>query len=1098
MKKFLLSLSALALSALPVFADTLEAGTADAPKYYVIKAGRGIPYVTYTAEAKNANGAQTTLYRANELSEAAIWAVVPGTEENTVNIYNYTTKDDENKAYMFSFITTNGSEFTGETGAVASTGDAQDVYCKDNKNGTYGLALNSESGKFNDGYYALDATGGTSEFMGNWLNQNDGGTQWKFYSADVSNGVEAALAGVQQAINEEAMQAMVNEYIGYFQNYKNAVSYVAAELQAGIDALNNLEYSDDYSTQITNIWGTYTTNANNKLNTMFAGKVVALNNIRKHNAGIASYLGINDDDNGYWGVASYDTNEKAAFVLESTTYDNAASYYLYNAATETYFGASLTPVSSKDDACSIRLVLQTGHDSGGANPIVGLNVLANGGGTNNALNLNNQNPPRASLWKKNGNDSDGSIWSVVDIMNEAVNSVTSVLEPYVANVPADVASILNAAIEEANALEYSQGVVAKATGIRTKAINDADALLAAGLNGNLYTLKNLRRAANAKGRNPYIAVNMTSDKYLPVASADDFNAQFTFNSVGEGGYTLYNPTTETYIGQKTSTTETEGANGETTTKTTTWFGPVEDANESVKVYPKLNTYGGYYGVAFPFNADQTGDGFNEDEGADPTGGSLTPWDINDGGSIWALAKVDVQGKLDEAFNSVKTALEPYIPNVPAEVADILQKAIDDASKLEYNANLAANAEELRENAIADGNTTLESLLNDKVYTLKNLRRASGGKNAYIAVNTASDNYLPVATMADFNAQFTFESVADGGYKLYNDNSGTYISSTQNANSQYLQTPDEASALTVYPILHSYSDFSGVAFPFSDKHTGNGFNENNNDDPNGGPLTAWNIDDDGSIWALAEFDVQAAIDNAVNSVKTALEPYIPNVPSEVADILQKAIDDAKDLEYNANLAANAEALRTDALADGNAKLKVALTNKNWALKTLRNGYVKANGSTDAFTVGGTDSAENDYDFMPTEDGGFILYSPSAKKYLGPVGSETKMTLVSEQANAQKVYPVLNHNGNYYGISFPLTNASAPSTQGLNTNAAGMYSYQIDDAGSIFAVSLKANTVAIEEVENAEVGVEVVYDLQGRRVNGNAKGLLIVNGKKIYRK
>lgn len=52
--------------------------------------------------------------------------------------------------------------------------------------------------------------------------------------------------------------------------------------------------------------------------------------------------------------------------------------------------------------------------------------------------------------------------------------------------------------------------------------------------------------------------------------------------------------------------------------------------------------------------------------------------------------------------------------------------------------------------------------------------------------------------------------------------------------------------------------------------------------------------------------------------------------------------------------------------------------------------------------------------------------------------------------------------------------------------------------LFAVDADGYTTGIEEVAPAVAAETVVYDLQGRRVNGNAKGLLIVNGQKVYRK
>ncbi len=64
-------------------------------------------------------------------------------------------------------------------------------------------------------------------------------------------------------------------------------------------------------------------------------------------------------------------------------------------------------------------------------------------------------------------------------------------------------------------------------------------------------------------------------------------------------------------------------------------------------------------------------------------------------------------------------------------------------------------------------------------------------------------------------------------------------------------------------------------------------------------------------------------------------------------------------------------------------------------------------------------------------------------------------------------------------------------------AGMFLVNGKPAGAInnvFTVADNGSTTGVTEVGNASSDVKVVYDLQGRRVKGNAKGLLIINGKK----
>lgn len=865
-----IAIMSMALMASNAFAaDKLEVGTNEAPKYYVIKANRGLPYVTFTPDKKNNDGAKTTLYRADELSEAAVWAVVPGTEEGTISIYNYTTRNSKNKAYMFSFVTKDGSDFYGasDSGTATTTNEQQNVYTLDNGNGSYGLALLTQNGfnkLYGDAcYYGLDATGGSSQFLGNWWSCGDGGTQWWFYSFDDSNGVEDGLEGVKHAM----MKSMVDEYAGYFQNYIDGVPYVSTELQEGLDALNNLEYSDDYSTQITNIWEQYINEANSTLETFF--------------------------------------NEKV---------------------------------------CS---------------------------------------------------------------------------------------------------------------------------------------LKNLRRAAS--GKNSYIAVNMADDNYMPVASMADFNAQFTFESVGNGGYKLYNANTETYISAGLT--------------------PVETADDALTVYPVLNSNAGYYGISFPFDENKTGNGFNENNWDDPTGGSLASWKINDGGSIWSVAVVDVQAALNDAINSVKNALEPYIPNVPEDIAEILQTAINEADSLEYNADLAANAEALRTKAITDGNALLETLFSEKIYSLKNLRRAALDKNSYIAVNLAENGYWPVASTESLNAQFTFNSIGDGGYKLYNANTETYIGENLTPES------DRVSAMMVYPVLNSNSGYYGIAFPFDENKTGNGFNENTS----GGVLTSWSINDGGSIWSVVAVDEQEMLQSAANIVRKALEPYIPNVPSKIAEIFKTAIDNASNLECDKNIIANARALRDNALADGNDFLKNNLGGKKWALKSVNYGYVytypeviENNRLYPMRNFIPTESEECIYDFITSGDGGYKIYSPTSNGYFWKGASywqeEYYICQISAayEEYAMVAQPLLNHVGDYYGISFHYADATGEETYIYATKTGlhpGTHDEEDSDAGSIFIITDKGpSTTEIIEVEMTKA-VNDIYDISGRRLSAPIRGINIINGKKV---
>ncbi|MDE6512915.1 MAG: hypothetical protein K2L05_01870, partial [Muribaculaceae bacterium] len=190
MKKTVLFLSALALAANVYAADKLVAGTDDAPNYYVLKAGRGVPYLAYSAENLEYNSnVEVNLHRTDDLSEANIWAVTPGEAEGTIKVVAYGTTRG-----LMNFVKSDGSGAFYGSGAVATTVKAKDIYPIYNANGTVSLAINNAAGKatITEGetttteYYTLDATA-NSEFCGNWI-PNDAGTNWTAYQLDMTNG----------------------------------------------------------------------------------------------------------------------------------------------------------------------------------------------------------------------------------------------------------------------------------------------------------------------------------------------------------------------------------------------------------------------------------------------------------------------------------------------------------------------------------------------------------------------------------------------------------------------------------------------------------------------------------------------------------------------------------------------------------------------------------------------------------------------------------------------------------------------------------------------------------------------------------------------
>ncbi len=602
MKKSLLFLSMAMLAGNAFAANVLEAGTADSPKYYVIKANRGLPWVTYTAEAKDNGGAQTTIYRANELSDAAIWAVVPGTAEGTVNIFNYTTKDSGEKAYMFSFVTKDGKEFDGATGAVATTGAANDIFTLDNGNGSYGLALNNLNGYFNSGFYAFDATN-NSEFLGNWYSCGDGGTQWWFYAVDTNN-IAGSLEAAQNATYADAMKVMVSQYVTNFTTYATAVPWVASDLNEGIAALNNLQPSADYEAQISAIWNEYIGNANASLNTVFNGKQVAFENLRrKTNGKVRPYISVGETN--YPMSDNYATDPNAIFTLES---NGESAYYMYNAATSTYYGKDKAPVATKEEATTLSFML---NSNGG---FTGVNIFANGVAGSNALNVDERGN---ALTYYSGNDG-GSIWSVLEaddetLVEQITSSAISQLQSYAEKVPAMVANILNAGIDEIKALSVSADLAEKTQGIVNTTIATANSLLTTGMNGfsmNIYYPRH----------NRYLSYNAETADWVAETTNESVNAIFTIKTV-EGGVVLYNPENNIYIGKAV----VEGNQ--------TNVLPATEESEAQVFTIELNNNSGFYGVSFVFtNEEGTERALNMNNNAK----CLHNYDKADGGSIFVI------------------------------------------------------------------------------------------------------------------------------------------------------------------------------------------------------------------------------------------------------------------------------------------------------------------------------------------------------------------------------------------------------------------------------------------------------------------------------
>lgn len=396
--------------------NKLVAGTADAPNYYVLKAGRGIPYLAYSADAiDGGSGVETHLHRTNDLSAANIWAVTPGEAEGTLHIAAY-----ESTRGLMDFVSADGVSY--QMGALATVANVQDIYPVYNEDGTVSLSVInargydvvSEDGVNVTYFYTLDATGGSSEFCGNYI-PNTNGTNWSAFKLDLTNGVDAALGAVEGDVLAAEVKAMVDQYVASFQGYIDNVPAVAAELQEGIDALKSVEPTQDYATEIQNIWSEYTSKASAALNTIYAGKDVAFKNLRRADVDKTSYISVDAEAHVFPMTETYIDYPAAVFTLETAD----EGYYLYNSTSQIYFGYdsnNITTVTDKENAQAIKLML---NSNGG---FTGVSVLLSGVGGQNALNADQNESTNLVLWYA---ADAGSIWSI-DAVEDAEVEVSGV------------------------------------------------------------------------------------------------------------------------------------------------------------------------------------------------------------------------------------------------------------------------------------------------------------------------------------------------------------------------------------------------------------------------------------------------------------------------------------------------------------------------------------------------------------------------------------------------------------------------------------------------------------------------------------------------
>lgn len=615
-----------------------------------------------------------------------------------------------------------------------------------------------------------------------------------------------------------------------------------------------------------------------------------------------------------------------------------------------------------------------------------------------------------------------------------------------------------AAIAELNALDLSNATVEDVEAIVNKGT------LESALANKTFRLRNCRTDATEGNDNVYLTVRDAD--YRNSSLGVDAKTLFKFiPSDDNSGLYVYNAYTGTYIASQ------DGS-----------MVPKSDKSAAQLFYPVACDDG--YG--FPMNSNHSGNGIHQQV----SGYSLF-YTYNADGSVWKLEQIT------DAFigEYVEYYVAPYIPNVPASVAAILQQYIDESEAKAFD-----DYDLHYESAIATASKELETCLDGDIWTLKNLRRAENPKlNHYLAVNLTGNDYESVEAPTNETAAFKFVTIGNGGYNMYNEKTKRYIGlqvvDEAEGTQGYVPVEDAASAQAFYPVLvASGAGYKGVSFPINADHTGSGFNVNQLD---AGKAVPWSYIDDGSVWAVSEFDEEAIVAEVVESYASDLTAFGQNVPM-VKSIMDEAIAELDKLTYSSTLVDDAHAIESQAIEDGTAYINMNLHGKNFSLYSLgREKYAR-------FTESGFGSHDSNDDvathfaFKKADDGGYIMGNANCSKFMGPIGEVTEggtpMTVVENEADAQKVYPMLHKYGSHCGVVLPLSQISRAADSGVHMGGGGgFYQWTINDGNSIYAIENHGETTGIVEISEARA--EGIYDLSGRRLAAPVKGINIINGKKV---
>ncbi|MDE6535591.1 MAG: hypothetical protein K2K82_06230 [Muribaculaceae bacterium] len=451
-------------------------------------------------------------------------------------------------------------------------------------------------------------------------------------------------------------------------------------------------------------------------------------------------------------------------------------------------------------------------------------------------------------------------------------------------------------------------------------------------------------------------------------------------------------------------------------------------------------------------------------GLDASGGQANilcgNWYGSGGGLAWGFTKVDMDNDYPGYLEQIKPEFDKYLTvlmdyaKYVAPCAEGLGTTIKEIMAI-TDPTQASTIKEKYDAAVTAANETLQNGLLDHRYAMVNLRRFKNNNAAgYFLGVTANGAYAPTTSMYDSYAWFSFAKLESGEttpYYIHNIGPNDYMGDSTGP-----IAPHPNSVFTIYPALHSFGGYNGVAFTRNADHTGNALNM---DESASNPVVFYNVEDTGSIWALVDV-------TELEDYMGLLTQYAAHV-APAAEYFEAGTELLKETRSIESPILHTRSAITDAITQANSLLQTGLEGKVFAMYYLRgNGYLAPKADESGYSTGSANynSASTWFKFVadPDHAGGYFIQDYADDKYISA-------SLAPSESDKQVVYPFVNAGGGNYGVSFSFNSNHAGD--GLNSNGT-LSSWGVSDAGSIWGLIDVEDGLKSAAISDLEKYVETV--------------------------